>query len=211
MLNQALVYDGSAKYKLKKLQNKTLAVELTDLSLFVTLKVFDQKVFVSSQLEDAECTIKTTINGLQKLSDAAQITALIKNDELELDGDLHVAQSFSSLFMDNDIDWQEWLSEYLGDAAAHKLSRLVNKQHIYLNRKKRDLEYTLHSALIDELRLTPDQSEVTVFSQQVDRLNAQSERLSAEINKLKALLWNSTDILDSFKSFTPFYIIDYTT
>lgn len=188
MLNQALVYDGSAKHKLKRLQNKTLAVELTDFSLFVTLKVFDQKVFVSSQLEDADCTIKTTVNGLQKLSDAAQITALIKNDELELDGDLHVAQSFSALFMDNDIDWQEWLSEYLGDAAAHKLGRLVSKQHTYLNRKKRDLEYTLHSALIDELRLTPDQSEVTAFSQKVDRLNAQSERLSAEINKLKALL-----------------------
>ena len=188
MLNQALSYDDSAQYKISRLENKKLAVELTDLSMSVTLKVFNHKVLVSSQLEDADCQIKTTTSGLKKLSDASQITALIKNDELELDGDLHVAQAFSSLFMDNDIDWQEWLSDYIGDAAAYKLSQLIKSKQTHLQRKKRDLDYTLHSALIDELKLTPDQSEVTVFSEQVDRINAQTERLSAAINQLKASL-----------------------
>lgn len=193
MLNHVLQYDSDASNKLKKLNNKSLSVELTDLSVNLTVKVFDNKVFVSGQSEPADCVIKTSLDGLQKLSDAAQITAMIRQGQLDLEGDLHVAQGFSGLLMDNDIDWQEWLSEYLGDAMTFKLSQAIKNQRTYWVRKKRDLDYTAQSALVDELRVTPDRIEVERFVADVDQLNAQTERLTLEIQKLKAQLWNQTD------------------
>lgn len=188
MLNRALSYDLSAEQKLIQLHNKSLCVFISELELTITLKVFDGRVFVSSLQEPADCSIKTSVNGLQKLSDAAQITSLIKNDELELEGDLQVAQRYSALFMSNDIDWQEWLSEYLGDAATHKLSVLLTQKHTYFKRKKRDLDYTVQSALVDELRVTPDKSELSLFSSSVDKLAAKTERLLRDVQQLKALL-----------------------
>lgn len=188
MLNHVLQYDSDASNKLKKLNNKSLSVELTDLSVNLTVKVFDNKVFVSGQSESADCVIKTSLDGLQKLSDAAQITAMIRQGQLDLEGDLHVAQGFSGLLMDNDIDWQEWLSEYLGDAMTFKLSQAIKNQRTYWVRKKRDLDYTAQSALVDELRVTPDRIEVERFVADVDQLNAQTERLTLEIQKLKAQL-----------------------
>ena len=188
MLNHVLQYDSDASNKLKKLNNKSLSVELTDLSVNLTVKVFDNKVFVSGQSESADCVIKTSLDGLQKLSDAAQITAMIRQGQLDLEGDLHVAQGFSGLLMDNDIDWQEWLSEYLGDAMTFKLSQAIKKQKTHWARKKRDLDYTAQSALVDELRVTPDRIEVERFVADVDQLNAQTERLTLEIQKLKAQL-----------------------
>ncbi|QTH63027.1 SCP2 sterol-binding domain-containing protein [Psychrosphaera ytuae] len=188
MLNHVLQYDSDASNKLKKLNNKSLSVELTDLSVNLTVKVFDNKVFVSGQSEPADCVIKTSLDGLQKLSDAAQITAMIRQGQLDLEGDLHVAQGFSGLLMDNDIDWQEWLSEYLGDAMTFKLSQAIKKQKTHWARKKRDLDYTAQSALVDELRVTPDRIEVERFVADVDQLNAQTERLTLEIQKLKAQL-----------------------
>lgn len=188
MLNHVLQYDSDASNKLKKLNNKSLSVELTDISVNLTVKVFDNKVFVSGQSEPADCVIKTSLDGLQKLSDAAQITAMIRQGQLDLEGDLHVAQGFSGLLMDNDIDWQEWLSEYLGDAMTFKLSQAIKNQRTYWVRKKRDLDYTAQSALVDELRVTPDRIEVERFVADVDQLNAQTERLTLEIQKLKAQL-----------------------
>lgn len=206
MLNHVLQYDNDAPAKLNKLNNQSLSVELTDLSVNLTVKVFDNRVFVSGQSEPADCIIKTTIDGLQKLSDAAQITALIRSGQLDLEGDLQVAQGFSTLLMDNNIDWQEWLSEYLGDAMTFKLSQAIQKQKTYWARKKRDLDYTAQSALIDELRVTPDHIELNRFSADVDRLNAQTERLFSEIQKLKAQLWNQTAFHDFSKSLIPFCI-----
>lgn len=188
MLNHVLQYDSDASNKLKKLNNKSLSVELTDLSVNLTVKVFDNKVFVSGQSEPADCVIKTSLDGLQKLSDAAQITAMIRQGQLDLEGDLHVAQGFSGLLMDNDIDWQEWLSEYLGDAMTFKLSQAIKKQKTHWARKKRDLDYTAQSALVDELRVTPDRIEIERFVADVDQLNAQTERLTLDIQKLKAQL-----------------------
>lgn len=211
MLNHALQYDIDASSKLSKLNNKSLSVELTDLSVHVTAKVFDNKVFVSSQPEPADCIITTTIDGLKKLSDAAQITAMIRSGQLDLEGDLQVAQRFSTLFMDNNIDWQEWLSEYLGDAMTFKLSQAIKKQKAYMVRKKRDLDYTAQSALIDELRVTPDRLELNSFSADVDKLNAQTERLSSEIQELKAQLWNQTAFHAFSKSLIHFCITVYTT
>jgi ubiquinone biosynthesis protein UbiJ len=100
-INKLLTFDDQAHTKLVKLEGKSLSVCLTDLSLNIKLQVLDNKVLLSSNTEGYDCLVTTSSQYLRSLSDASQLTKLIKQDSLELDGDLAIAQGFSELLMNN--------------------------------------------------------------------------------------------------------------
>lgn len=184
-INALLKYDESAKTKISKLENKTFGVKLTDLSIQIKVSVINQTVLLSTNLEDCDCLVATSSQFLKELSDASQLTRLIKQDHLVLEGDLVIAQGFSDLLLDNNIDWQLLLSKYLGDAMAHRIMSLINTLSIAINRKIKDLDYTVSTALTEEVKLTPNKLELNHFSQQVDSVNAKLQRLEIELTRLR--------------------------
>lgn len=187
-INQLLAYDNTSSKKLAKLEGKGFGICLTDLNVEIQLRVLQQKLILSSNLEGCDCLVKAKVSQLQSLSDASQITKMIKSDDLELEGDLQIAQGFSNLLMDNEIDWQEILSKYLGDAMAHRVYRTANNLQTLIKRKLIDADYTVASGLTDELRVVPDAVEVEHFIQEVDDLTGNVEKLQAAVEKLKASL-----------------------
>jgi ubiquinone biosynthesis accessory factor UbiJ len=188
MINKALRYDFDAATKLAMLEGKSLSVELTDLRQALNISVLHGKVRLSSNIEIRDCYVKTELSQLQNLSDASQITSLIKADLLDLEGNLSVAQQFSSLFMENQIDWQEWTSEYFGDAVTHKLFSHGHQLRKKLKKKRSDLDYIVHSLLTDELNLVPSSIEQALYADEVDLVSARTEKLLSQFKKLKASL-----------------------
>ena len=187
-LNRALAFDPQSAAKLDKLNLKSLSVELTDIKLQLNLRVQNRKLYLSTNIEAYDCLVKTTLSEVSKLSDASVLTQLIKQDKLDLDGDLSVAQGFSGLLVENQIDWQEWLSKYLGDGLSHKVSLHLKRLAHLLQRKSQDLDYTLASALTDEVKLTPDRLELSNFSEQVDQLSGRIDKLIHQVNQIKGHL-----------------------
>lgn len=186
MINKAFRYDLSAADKLTKLEQKSLSVHLTDLDVAINVSVLNQQVRLSSNTEHYDCFVKTELSQLRNLADAAQITSLIKADLLELEGSLTIAQQFSGLFVDNDIDWQEWCSKYLGDALTHRLFYHVERSAKSFHKKRQDLDYTVQTLLTEELRVVPSSIELALFSSGVDNVSARTEKLIANIQSLKA-------------------------
>jgi ubiquinone biosynthesis protein UbiJ len=89
---------------LKKLEQKTLTVCLSELNFPISLSVNKCIVLVSGLTERADCTINTSIKTLQELKAKQQLTELIKQDKLDLTGDIKVAQQFASLAENLNID-----------------------------------------------------------------------------------------------------------
>ncbi len=185
LLNGALKYDALAANKLNRLENKHFAIALDDIGLNLSMSTFAGYVRLSSNLEQSDCMVKTQSKYLKDLSDASQLTALIKQDKLVLEGDLHVAQQYSDVFLNNDIDWQEILSKFVGDANAHRIDQFMRALAAGIQRKSQDMNYTVATGLTDELKVTPDSQEVAHFVQQVDRVAAQTEKLLSQVNELK--------------------------
>ncbi|MCV5224257.1 SCP2 sterol-binding domain-containing protein, partial [Escherichia coli] len=67
------------------------------------------------------CYLSLNLSVLPELRDQANITRLIKQDKLELEGDIQLAQKFSQLMTDCKPDIEEWLSRVTGDVVAHTL------------------------------------------------------------------------------------------
>lgn len=185
LINNLLKEDASAKEKLNKLNGKSFAVQLTNLSIQLKLSVSQNELSLSNNLESADCKVVTTTDQLKQLSDASQLTKLIKEDKLELEGDLAIAQAFSALLIDNDINWQNALAKYVGDGMAYRIVDKAEQLAQLFKNKSTDANYTASSLLTDELKVAPTEQEVTLFSDQVDELSAQVDRLSAQIAQLR--------------------------
>lgn len=183
-VNKLLNFDPESGTRLAKLENKSLSVRLTDLSLSIKFQVLNSRVLLSSNIDGYDCLVTTSSQYLRSLSDASQLTKLIKQDNLELDGDLAIAQSFSELLINNNIDWQELLSSYFGDAVAHKIAVAIKSLAENIKLKSKDMDYTVSTAITEELKLTPHCNEVDIFIEQVDYLAAKTEKLAATIHSL---------------------------
>lgn len=184
-VNALLKQDVSAQKKLNKLDGKSFAVSLTNLSIQVKLSVQQHTLRFSNNMEGADCKIITTSDQLKQLSDASLLTKLIREEKLELEGDLAIAQAFSALFLDNNVNWQQVLSQYVGDGLAYRIITTLTSLKQFIDVKSTDLTYTTSSLLTDELKVAPTGVEVDLFSQQVDQITAKVEQLSIQIQKLR--------------------------
>ena len=189
-LNQFVKLDPDSAIALRKLEGKQLEVSLNELPLAVVL-VFSQRIDLlarekDSELDQADCKITLAFSTLDKLQDSSQLTKLIQAGELELDGDIHIAQVFSQLIKDLQIDWEEQLSKYTGDVIAHSVfeigSGLVNKA----KNVARSIALTLKDGAMEEKPIAAHPFAVEDFCQQVSDLRSDTERLEARLKELES-------------------------
>ncbi|MGB5200150.1 MAG: sterol-binding protein, partial [Sedimenticolaceae bacterium] len=92
---------------------------------------------------------------------------------------------FSEVLADLDIDWEEQLSRFTGDIAAHEIGRGVRAASREGARMRRSSEQILSEYLTEEARLLPHRFEVEDFIADVDTLRDDAERLAARIALLE--------------------------
>ena len=186
VLNKLISLDPVSDIKLKKLQGKSLQVQVTELPWPLLFQFSDQIYVGILQADEVEhntacCKIELDLATLPKLQDSSGLTQLIQQKKLLLNGDIYVAQNFSSLLQELDIDWEEQLSAYTGDAVAHqtfsniKSAVLITKENIEQARGVWAQRLTKNGAL------GVNQQELNEFSEQVNSLRSASERLFARL------------------------------
>ncbi|MDO6692336.1 SCP2 sterol-binding domain-containing protein [Aliiglaciecola sp. 3_MG-2023] len=189
IINQLLKLDASSVLLLQKLSNKQLSVDIHELPWIFKFSFSDQ-VDVLTVMPDEEllsdCHLALSLSTLQKLKDTSQITRLIQNGELVLEGDVAIAQQFSQLITELDIDWEELLSKYTGDLLAHNTFRLGKKLIHSAKAKANRLATTLGDAAIEEKRIAAPAILVVDFCDQVNELRSATDRLSAKISRLES-------------------------
>ena len=116
ILNQALKLDPSLHDKLNVVEHQRLLVEVRDWQQKIVITYANQQLHLYTALEhaDADCMISATIDTLLALKNPAMMTQLIRQNKLDLEGDLNIAQNYSSAFSSVDIDWPEQLDQVVG-------------------------------------------------------------------------------------------------
>lgn len=189
-INQLLKLDSDSQQRLQKLNGKSLQVVIKELPwplLFSFSTQVDVRVVLAAEplSEPADCLIELNLETLPKLKDSSQLTQLIQQKQLNLIGDIYVAQTFSTLIKELDIDWEEQLAHYAGDVVAHQT---FSSMKSVFNQAKNQIE---QSATELGKRLTQSDSvavtakEITQFSLDVNNTRSATERLSARIALLE--------------------------
>ncbi len=104
--------------------------------------------------------------------------------EMEINGDVGLAQEFQQLMMDLEIDWEEELSQWTGDIAAHQIARVFKSTRNYLKETRHTIEMDISEYLRFEKELVPTTTEINEFVDQIDRLRNDVERLKLRIERI---------------------------
>ncbi|MFT5675036.1 MAG: ubiquinone biosynthesis protein UbiJ [Paraglaciecola sp.] len=189
-INQLLNLDPASQSRLKKLQGKQLKVSVRELP-WPLIFSFSDRVDVmaehvdenspSSQQHPADCHIELALETLPELKDSSKISQLIQQNKLVLEGDINVAQAFSGLIKDLDIDWEEQLSQYTGDVFAHQTFANMKSVFLFAQQNMQKFSDSLSQTLMTEPAVAISADHVTAFCEQVNDLRSAAQRLEARL------------------------------
>ncbi|TQV88977.1 ubiquinone biosynthesis accessory factor UbiJ [Aliikangiella coralliicola] len=199
--NRILNLDAEAHQKLKEFENKVIHIEITDLQLdyyFIfpngTLVVQDSKnEFATAQAEESEESIarKTSASISGKLraflaaASAEHSGDSVFTGDLHFSGEINTAKKFQDFVQSLEIDWQEPLSQLLGDEITHFVSRGVNHAQQLFKNFVTQTRQDVPEYLQEEVRVTPTQTELDIFFETVDLVRSQTDRLQARLQRLQ--------------------------
>ena len=183
LINKTLALSANVFY-LKKLEQKTLTLILAELNFPISLSVNNATILVSGLTERTDCTIKTSIKTLQELKTKQQLTELIKQDKLDLSGDIKVAQQFASLAENLDIDWQSELATHIGDVPTHKLMLLGKKVVDKFKFASQQINADASEYIVHEKRLVVTRSQVEQFKEHVTQVSNQADNIAKRLDAL---------------------------
>lgn len=192
IINKALALNNNKAISFAALNQKTLTLALAELSFELSFTVntgsSPAMVMVRSQVDTSDCTIKTSIKTLTKLKANQSLTQLIKQDELDVNGDIKIAQQFANIAQSLAIDWQSELAKHLGDVPTHKLLQFGNKITKSISATGKQIEADICEYLVHEKRLVVTRSQVSAFNGQTTAIASEVTAISARIDKLFAKL-----------------------
>lgn len=165
-----------------RLHDKCVCLHLDGIDTTLYLRFTDQSVFVFNDWEkEPDATIKGTPIALA----AAGVSNRATTQEIQLAGDLQVAQAFESLLKQVDIDWEELVSRFTGDAIAYQLGNFTRDLIQWGKQSSNALADDLRDYLQIEARHLPLPHEVEQFNSDVDELRAAVERLEMRVQRLE--------------------------
>lgn len=188
-INNVLLQDEQTSTAVSNLAGKVIKLEISgpDISLFVK---FEQQGMVIETEHD------TKPNVIIRARPSTYIGLLLNRDEktmtftpdMEISGDTNLAQRFQQILRDMEIDWEEHLSHWVGDTAAHKLGRVFKQSRELLMEVHRTVRMDVSEYLRYEKNMLPDREEIEEYISAVDDLRNDAERLQIRISRLQKII-----------------------
>ncbi|MEZ9057412.1 SCP2 domain-containing protein [Vibrio pelagius] len=183
-LNTLVNDDPDLVRRLSRLKGQIIQVNLKELNKTLTF-VFSQQIDVLADYEgQPDCYLSLNLSVLPELREQSNITKLIKQDKLILEGDIQLAQKFAQLMTDCKPDLEEWLSRVTGDVVAHTLVQGAKNVGGIVASQANKHQNHFAQVLTEEWKIAPAPLEVAHFCDQVDDVKSAAARLEAKLNAL---------------------------
>ena len=186
MLNNLLSQDPETLNELAGLSGKVIQVELLNTAQPAT-SLFIQDYGVRIETDhagEADVLIRgTPLNLLAYLRPSGAGRPAVAGD-LEIRGDLGLAQDFQRVMRKFEIDPEEQAARVLGDTLAHKAANLARMGADFMRQLKDKIELDLSEYALYEKEILPDRDEIEHFNHSVDELRDDLERLKQRVYRL---------------------------
>lgn len=190
VLNELIAMDPQAGQRLAAWHGKVIAIALrgTGLTLYFIPDQQGRLQLLGRYEGEPDAVIEGSPIDLMRASDKRQGTAQLFAGHVRIQGDTELAHRFSEVLGGLDIDWEEQLSHYVGDVAAHELARLAREVQEQGARVGDTLRRNLSEYLTEEARLLPHPYEIEEWIRGVEQTRDDVERLAARVALLEQRL-----------------------
>ena len=184
MVNKLLSLDEETLDALATLEGDVVEIGVlnTDIRLFILPSA--RGLALKSKYEDkSDVSIKGTPAALLGMITAERVGA----GNVEIIGNVGLAHKLQSTLKNMDIDWEEYLSQIIGDIAAHKVGNFVRDISQLAKASARTIGMDISEYLRYEKEALLDQSELDEFNHAVDKVRNDVERLQKRIERFGSL------------------------
>lgn len=185
LINKILALDEETREALAELEGRVIGFEFSRTRLRLFLLPGAEGVRIRTDLETGpDVWIKGTPANFVKLMRAARAETPGLPADMQIIGDIALAQRFQAILRALDIDLEGPLARLAGDTAAYQISRFARGAGRYLSDSGRSLALNLSEYLRFEIQLLPDDLLVKEFCDGVDTLRQDVDRLTRRVERL---------------------------
>ena len=180
-INKVLQMDPAALPRLQALEGSSLALHIKPLPSAICLRVIDARLCLETSGADCAETCAVTISGdLSSFIESKLNPNQIRAGQLQISGDIGSAQRWQQLFADLQPDWEESLSRYVGDIAAHQIANGLRGLQQWSSASLQHLASSAAQYAQEERGWIVSAPELKHFINDVDALRDDVERLLAK-------------------------------
>ncbi len=184
--NRLLILDDNVLQRCGILQGRCIAFEITDLEITLYCHPGSWGIRLSrnppAQVLDA--TISGRLFALFNLALEDDRIGTSIGERVSVHGDAKIAQQLQKIITELDIDWEEVLSKYTGDALAFQIHSKTRLAGEYFKQSLYSLMQANSEYLREEAHLTPTQAEFERFRQQLTTTKHDVDRVEARLHRL---------------------------
>jgi ubiquinone biosynthesis protein UbiJ len=184
--NRVIHLDPDTLTRLGELHGKVIRLEFLELPKALYILPSPAGVRVTGEYDaPADITLRGRIPAFLRLA-RGDDSAPLFSGKVEMQGDVELGQRLQRLLREFHVDWEEWLSGFIGDVLAHQVGRAARGARAWQSQSAHSLGLDVSEYLQEESRLLPTRPEVEAFLSAVDALRAHADRLEQRVARLRA-------------------------
>ncbi len=186
MINRQIEAKTPARELCAGLADRVMAIRIKNTAIAIYLLVDKDQVCLCTEYEqDPDVVVSGSLLDLTRLAGPAG-AAIIRDGDIELSGDAHLAEKFQKLLRYGRPDFEEELSGVIGDVAAHGIGEIFRGVGEWGRDARVTMRQNVSEYLQEESRTVPTRDEVDVFRGQVDTLRDDIARFEARLKTIEA-------------------------
>ena len=179
--------DSQVFQSLKELSGKVICIDLTGFGKRLYLLPNENGIALrDSWTEDPDVMLSGSTLTFAQLGLRGLNPDLFTRGKLTIEGDIELGQRFQQIIESVDIDWEELLSEYVGDISAHQIGNIARTFADWQRNVRSTVEQNLSEYLQEEARVLAPESRVSRFTSAVDELRSAVDRLEQRVQRLQS-------------------------
>ncbi|WP_223668738.1 ubiquinone biosynthesis accessory factor UbiJ [Kangiella shandongensis] len=184
VINKVVKLDPEALNKLDRLEHKVIAFHFTDIEQRLFFIIDEGYILVKSDIErEAQAELSGNLLSFFNLASNDNSDPIFKG-EVRFSGEISTAQSFQNFFNELDIDWEEHLSQYIGDIAAYQFFKSGKSLHQWLSKTANTAQSNFSESLRFEAKAVPASIELENFYDDIADLKSDVERFAMRVERL---------------------------
>ena len=181
-INAYLRLDPESDKRMKHLQGKVITIEIMPFHLLFQLSCLHHGVSVTQgEQHPSDAKITGTLMQLFGMALAKKGRQNRLKEGPRFEGDISLGQDILALFDECHIDWEEALSQYIGDIPAHHGMRLLKKVGAALQNINTSFTDSVQEYLHEEVTWFPSREMMNDFLSDVDQLRHDVDRLEVKM------------------------------
>lgn len=176
---------GQARQRLQALQGKLIHLRISNPGFDLYFLPTAEQVRISTSYEALpDVSIQGSALAFMRLAQAEDSGKAMLENGIKLEGDLGLGTEFSNILREIEVDWEELLSQAVGDTIAHQAGQMARNTQGWLDQSAQAMRLNTQEYLQEEARLLPAAAELNYYYDQIDQLRMDTDRLEARLNRL---------------------------